>query len=63
MLPGIWETTGIIDASAFYGDDAWLFNVQAHPPTTSPPDTVKDGRLLLMTKGEKDKNGDDEDDD
>ncbi len=50
VTAGIWETTGIIDASAFFGDDAWLFNVQAHPPTTSPPDTVEDGQLLLLTR-------------
>ena len=64
--PGVWETTGIIDASAFYGDDTWLFNVQAHPPTTSPPDTVEDGQLLLMTRDDdkgKDKDKDDETDD
>ena len=61
--PGVWETTGIIDASAFYGDNAWLFNVQAHPPTTSPPDTVEDGQLLLMTQGDDDDSEDDEDDD
>ena len=51
-FPGIWETTGIIDASSFFGDDTWLFNVQAHPPTLSNPpypDTVEDGQLLLLT--------------
>jgi len=54
VAPGVWETTGIIDASKFYGEDSWLFNVQAHPPTTSPPDTVEDGQLLLLTQDEDD---------
>ncbi len=49
VLPGIWETSGIIDASMFYGRDSWLTVVQAHPPTTLPsPNTVEDGQLLLM---------------
>ena len=46
---GVWETSGIIDASDFYGDDTWLFDVQAHSPTTAPkPNTVEDGQLLLL---------------
>jgi hypothetical protein len=49
--PGVWETTGIIDASAFFGPDSWLFNVQAHPPAPAPPqNTVEDGQLLLMRR-------------
>ena len=48
--PGIWETSGIIDASALYGEGTWLFDVQAHPPTAAPaPNTVEDGQLLLLT--------------
>jgi len=47
--PGVWETSGIIDASGFFGPDSWLFDVQAHSPTTAPPrNTVEDGQLLLM---------------
>jgi hypothetical protein len=47
--PGIWESSGIIDASALYGPNTWLFDVQAHPPTTAPaPNTVEDGQLLLL---------------
>ena len=34
--PGVWETSGIIDASALFGADTWLSDVQAHPPTTAP---------------------------
>ena len=63
ITPGVWETTGIIDASAFYREDAWLFNVQAHPPTTSPPDTVEDGQLLLLTGGDGEKDDKNKDDD
>jgi hypothetical protein len=49
--PGVWETSGIIDASEMFGDDTWLSDVQAHPPTTAPggaPLTVEDGQLFLM---------------
>ncbi len=47
--PGIWETSGIIDASDLYGEGSWLFDVQAHPPTKAPaPNTVEDGQLMLM---------------
>lgn len=47
---GVWETSGIIDASKFFGKDSWLFVVQAHSPTLAPaPNTVEDGQLLLMT--------------
>jgi hypothetical protein len=46
---GVWETSGIIDASAFFGRDAWIFDVQAHSPTATPgTGTVEDGQLLLM---------------
>lgn len=51
----MWETSGIIDASAMFGADSWLSDVQAHPPTTPPNDdptnptvTVEDGQLFLM---------------
>jgi hypothetical protein len=49
--PGVWETSGIIDASALFGADSWLSDVQAHPPTTAPIGptvTVEDGQLFLM---------------
>jgi hypothetical protein len=48
--PGVWETSGVIDASDLFGRDTWLFDVQAHPPTTAPAaNTVEDGQLLLLT--------------
>jgi hypothetical protein len=50
--PGVWETSGIIDASALFGADSWLSDVQAHPPTTppgGPTATVEDGQLFVMT--------------
>jgi hypothetical protein len=49
--PGIWETSGIIDAAALFGPDTWLSDVQAHPPTTPPGGptvTVEDGQLFLL---------------
>lgn len=52
VLPGVWETSGIIDTTALFGPDTWLSDVQAHPPTTPPGGptvTVEDGQLFLMT--------------
>jgi hypothetical protein len=51
--PGVWETSGIIDASALFGDDTWLSDAQAHPPTTPPGGptvTVEDGQLFVMSR-------------
>ena len=28
--PGVWESSGVVDASAFFGPGAWLITVQAH---------------------------------
>ena len=61
--PGVWETSGIIDATDLYGKDTWLFDVQAHPPTAAPkPNTVEDGQLLLLV-GPNDKDRDKNDGD
>ncbi|MGH3127358.1 MAG: alkaline phosphatase PhoX [Gaiellaceae bacterium] len=49
--PGIWETSGIIDASHLFGPDTWLSDVQAHLPTPAPGGTtvtVEDGQLFLL---------------
>jgi Bacterial protein of unknown function (DUF839) len=49
ISPGVWETSGIIDASALFGPDTWLSDVQAHPPTSVPsPGTVEDGQLFRL---------------
>jgi hypothetical protein len=49
---GVWETSGIIDAASFFGNDSWLFVVQAHGPSLAPvPNTVEDGQILLMLPG------------
>jgi Bacterial protein of unknown function (DUF839) len=49
VLPGVWETSGIIDASPFFGQDSWLFVVQAHSPSIAPvPNSIEDGQLLIM---------------
>jgi hypothetical protein len=51
VLPGVWETSGIVDASRVFGPDTWLLDVQAHPPTTPPREnTVEDGQLVLMSR-------------
>jgi len=49
IAAGVWERSGIIDASDFFGADSWLTVVQAHPPSLAPaPNTVEDGQLLLI---------------
>jgi hypothetical protein len=59
---GVWESSGIIDASAFFGKDSWLFVVQAHGPSLAPvPNTVEDGRLILKRAAKPAASGDDED--
>ncbi|HXH88402.1 MAG TPA: alkaline phosphatase PhoX [Gaiellaceae bacterium] len=63
VTPGVWETSGIIDTAKLFGNDTWIFDVQAHPPTTMPkPNTVEDGQLLMLV-GPDDKNKRDDDDD
>ncbi|MBA3381658.1 MAG: DUF839 domain-containing protein [Actinobacteria bacterium] len=60
VRPGVWETSGIIDASTMFGADTWLFDVQAHSPTAAPGGsianpastvTVEDGQLLMLRPG------------
>jgi secreted PhoX family phosphatase len=47
--PGVWETSGIIDAASMFGPNTWLSDVQAHSPTSAPSaGTVEDGQLFLM---------------
>ena len=49
--PGVWETSGIIDTDGLFGSGSWLFDVQAHSPTTAPaPNTVEDGQLVLLKR-------------
>jgi hypothetical protein len=52
---GIWETSGVLDASALFGPNTWLSDVQAHPPTAAPEGstvTVEDGQLFLLRPGD-----------
>jgi hypothetical protein len=47
---GVWETSGIVDAQDAFGRGSFVFDVQAHPPTTPPGGrtvTVEDGQLML----------------
>jgi hypothetical protein len=48
---GGWETTGIVDASEFFGDDAWLIAVQAHTHYSSPFGARGGGGQLLLLSG------------
>lgn len=49
--PGVWESSGIIDAQTLFGHNSWLLDVQAHGPTAAPaPGTVEDGQILLLTR-------------
>ena len=44
-----WESSGVIDASAWLGAGAWLFDVQAHTlPIASQNLTAEGGQLLLV---------------
>ena len=51
-----WETSGIVDASEFYGDGTWLLTVQAHDVRVGPTETIdgitykrEGGQLVLLT--------------
>lgn len=44
---GVWETSGIV----VYGKNSFLFDVQAHSPTTAPPGATEDGQLLILRRG------------
>jgi Bacterial protein of unknown function (DUF839) len=60
---GTWETSGIISADDVFGRGTWLFDVQAHAPTTAPgTQTVEDGQLLLLVPVDDDDDDDDDDD-
>lgn len=44
-----WETSGIVDASEWFGPGSWIFDVQAHGEAVPGcPDCVEDGQLVLM---------------
>ena len=51
-----WESSGIVDASEFYGPGTWLLNVQAHNVNIEGPTLIdgvnyktEGGQLLLLT--------------
>jgi hypothetical protein len=59
---GVWETSGITDTSGLFGGGSWIFDVQAHSPTTAPGvNTWEDGQLLLLTRADDDDDDDDDD--
>lgn len=44
-----WETSGIVDASRWFGRGAWIFDVQAHDePVADCPDCGEDGQVVLL---------------
>ncbi|MGE5175777.1 MAG: alkaline phosphatase PhoX [Hyphomicrobiales bacterium] len=46
---GLWESSGIVDVSEFFGDDTWMIDVQAHTLRSSPfRGTAGGGQLLLL---------------
>jgi hypothetical protein len=54
--PGAWESSGVVDASEFFGEGWWLLDVQAHdtrmsvPDQSLEPDTGRGegGQLMLL---------------
>ena len=51
-----WESSGIVDASAFFGAGTWLLNVQAHSINVEGPTLIdgvsyktEGGQLILLT--------------
>jgi hypothetical protein len=59
--PGVWETSGIVTSDDVFGRNSWVFDVQAHPPTTAPGVlTVEDGQLLVMYRADRDSDDDDD---
>ncbi|MGD8601422.1 MAG: DUF839 domain-containing protein [Gemmatimonadota bacterium] len=47
-----WETSGIVDASQWYGTNSWIFDVQAHDEVVPDcDDCIEDGQVLLMELG------------
>lgn len=51
-----WESSGIVDASAFFGPGTWLLNVQAHTINVEGPTLIdgvtyktEGGQLVLLT--------------
>jgi hypothetical protein len=45
-----WESSGIIDASAWLGEGAWLFDVQAHTLPVPALGLAREGGQLLMLR-------------
>ncbi|MEO8138113.1 MAG: alkaline phosphatase PhoX, partial [Gemmatimonadota bacterium] len=45
-----WESTGIIDASAWFGQGAWLFSVQAHTLPAPGANIPREGGQLLLLR-------------
>jgi hypothetical protein len=56
LRPGTWESSGVINAQTFLGEDWWLVDVQAHSSSMAQPgptlvpnsSTGEDGQLLAI---------------
>ncbi len=56
LRPGEWESSGVINAESWLGDDMWLLDVQAHGQTAPQPgpglvpdsSSGEDGQLLAI---------------
>ena len=46
-----WETSGIVDVSHWWGDNAWMLDVQSKSPRADCPECASDGQLLIMKVG------------
>jgi len=47
-----WETSGIEDASQWFGSNSWIFDVQSKRALEDCPECVSDGQLLIMRVGD-----------
>ena len=45
-----WESSGVIDASAWFGAGAWLFDVQAHTLPVPSQSLINEGGQLLLLR-------------
>jgi hypothetical protein len=52
---GAWESSGIIDASEFFGPGAWLLDVQAHTLVVPQFGGVDEGGQLLLLRVKNDR--------
>jgi hypothetical protein len=47
-----WETSGIEDASKWFGENSWIFDVQSKEALADCPECASNGQLLIMKIGD-----------